>query len=351
MSCKQTKSIEAVDLFCGAGGLTKGLENAGIKVKFGVDIDSVCEYPYNSNNKADFLLKPIENLKAADLKNMFSDDCIRLLAGCAPCQTFSTYNQKAKRRDSRWFLLRHFTVLVSQVLPDLVTMENVPKIKEHWVFQEFIETLESLNYRIDCKVVNCSDYGLPQHRPRLVMLGSKLGPIELLSGKQLRWKTYTVRDTIGSLPPLAAGEKDEKDPFHQACSLSDLNLQRIKTSRPGGTWRDWDKSLVSDCHRRATGKTYVGVYGRMSWDEPAPTITTQFYGFGNGRFGHPDQDRAISLREGAMLQSFPKGYKFVPPGKQISKKAVGRLIGNAVPVKLAKAIGKSFVRHIESLSQ
>lgn len=341
--------IEAVDLFCGVGGLTKGLENAGVDVKLGVDIDPACEYPYTANNKSKFLLKSIENLKASELAGAFGKDCVRLLAGCAPCQTFSTYNQKAKPSDRRWFLLRHFSELVKKLLPELVTMENVPKLQKQGVFREFVGELESSGYQVDHRVVNCYEYGLPQHRPRLVLLASRLGPINLLTPKQLRWRTYTVRDKIGGLPPLEAGDMAKKDPLHQASSLSDLNLRRIRASFPGGTWRDWDDDLVADCHKKSTGKTYPSVYGRMCWSEPAPTITTQFFGFGNGRFGHPEQDRAISLREGAILQSFPKSYKFIAPGKPIHIKVVGRLIGNAVPVKLGKAIGRSMLKHIEQL--
>jgi DNA (cytosine-5)-methyltransferase 1 len=150
---------------------------------------------------------------------------------------------------------------------------------------------------------------------------------------------------------LKAGEVCPTDPLHQACELSPLNLKRIRASTPGGSWRDWDKRLVADCHKKSSGKTYPSVYGRMSWDEPAPTMTTQFYGFGNGRFGHPEQDRAISLREGAIIQSFPRSYKFVPAGEPIYRKPIGRLIGNAVPVNLAKAIGKTIVRHVRDCQQ
>lgn len=134
--------------------------------------------------------------------------------------------------------------------------------------------------------------------------------------------------------------------LHAASKLSDLNLERIRASRPGGTWRDWPEHLVADCHRRETGRTYPGVYGRMEWDEPAPTLTTQFYGFGNGRFGHPEQDRAISLREGAILQGFPKSYSFLPDGAPVHFKTLGRMIGNAVPVTLGEVIGRSIAAHL-----
>jgi DNA (cytosine-5)-methyltransferase 1 len=129
--------------------------------------------------------------------------------------------------------------------------------------------------------------------------------------------------------------------------LSKLNLARIKASRPGGSWRDWPQHLVADCHRRSTGKSYPGVYGRMEWNEPSPTLTTQFYGFGSGRFGHPSQARGLSLREGAILQGFPQDYSFVPPGRTVQFKVLGRLIGNAVPVELGRVIGESILSHLK----
>jgi hypothetical protein len=136
-----------------------------------------------------------------------------------------------------------------------------------------------------------------------------------------------------------------KDPLHQSCELSELNLRRIRASKPGGSWRDWDDELVARCHRRTTGKSYPGVYGRMAWNAPAPTMTTQYFGFGSGRFGHPSQARGISLREGAILQSFPRSYRFVAEGEKIRRKTIGRLVGNAVPVKLAEVIGKTILVH------
>jgi DNA (cytosine-5)-methyltransferase 1 len=151
---------------------------------------------------------------------------------------------------------------------------------------------------------------------------------------------------IGHLPELEAGKVSSVDVLHYSSSLSPLNLRRIRASRPGGTWRDWDRELVAACHRKKKGKTYPSVYGRMAWDSPSPTITTQFFGFGNGRFGHPEQNRAISLREGAVLQTFPCDYQFVEPGGVYRFKTIGRLIGNAVPVRLGEVIGKSIEMHL-----
>ncbi len=339
--------VGAIDLFCGVGGLTKGLARAGVHVAMGVDIDPACEYPYTANNAAKFLRKSVSELSVQDLLHEFGDARFKLLAGCAPCQPFSKYKQKLGPADGRWHLLGHFGRLAAELRPDFITMENVPNLAKQDVFKEFVTTLETLGFHVSFDVVNCAEYGVPQQRHRLVLLASRHGPIKLISPvRRNSWKT--VRDAIADLPPLEAGEVDPHDPLHQSCELSPLNMRRIRASTPGGTWRDWNKSLVADCHKRNTGKTYQSVYGRMSWDEPAPTMTTQYFGFGSGRFGHPEQDRAISLREGAILQSFPKGYKFTPKGDPIYRKTVGRLIGNAVPVKLAEAIGQTIVAHAEA---
>ena len=318
-----------------------------------MDVDPACEYPYEANNDATFLLKSVEDLKAADLGPSFRKSGIKLLAGCAPCQTFSAYNPKATESDGRWGLLNHFSRLVEELDPDLVTMENVPRLLEQDVFSAFVDTLERNGYFLNHyrSVVNCVDYGVPQHRTRLVLLASRFGPIELLQPSLFGRKRKTVKQAIGWLPRLSAGGSDPKDPLHRCSKLSEVNLRRIQSSRPGGTWRDWPEDLIADCHQKNSGKTYSSVYGRMTWNAPAPTMTTQFYGFGNGRFGHPQQHRAISLREGAILQSFPKQYKFVRPGDPIFQKAVGRLIGNAVPVMLGEAIGRTLLEHVSETAR
>ena len=345
------RKIYAVDLFCGVGGLTHGLARAGVDVRLGVDIDPACEYPYTANNDAKFLLKPVEELDADELRSYYRENGIKLLAGCAPCQTFSTYNQKATESDKRWWLLLQFSRLVDELCPDLVTMENVPRLAEQNIFYEFVANLERKGYSVNYRIVNCADYGVPQHRNRLVLLASKMGAITLLSPAEFGKQPQTVREVIERLPPLAAGSSCLQDHLHQSSILSELNLRRIRKSKPGGTWRDWPPELIADCHKKKSGKTYPSVYGRMTWDDPSPTMTTQFFGFGNGRFGHPEQDRAISLREGAILQSFPQNYKFVPPGKQVQLKVIGRLIGNAVPVTLGEAIGASLLSHVRKTSK
>lgn len=345
------RKIYAIDLFCGAGGLTHGLRKAGVDVRIGVDIDPTCEYPYTRNNNTKFLLKSVEELEAKELKSHYRKNGITLLAGCAPCQTFSKYNQRATESDKRWWLLLQFSRLVGELAPDLVTMENVPGLIAQNVFGEFVASLKRDGYSVEHHVVNCAEYGVPQLRNRLVLLASKLGPISLLLPSEFGKKLRTVKDAIGDHPPIKAGTKHSEDPLHQCCTLSEINMRRIKASKPGGTWRDWPRELVADCHKKKSGKTYPGVYGRMSWHNPAPTITTQFFGFGNGRFGHPEQDRAISLREGAILQSFPPDYEFVPPGERICMKSIGRLIGNAVPVTIGEVIGTSLMAHVSETTK
>lgn len=337
--------VACIDLFCGAGGLTHGLIQAGVPVVAGIDVDVACRYPFETNNNAHFIAKDINNVKPSDLKKLYGDAEIRILAGCAPCQPFSTYSQRYDTSTSpRWPLLYQFARLIKSVRPDVVTMENVPLVEKHAVFDDFVATLRRLGYSVWQGVVDCTQYGLPQTRRRMVILASAIDPIELIA--PTHEKPRTVKDAIGKLPAIEAGSAHEDDAFHVSSKLSDLNLERIRASLPGGTWRDWPKRLVANCHRKETGRTYPGVYGRMTWDDPAPTITTQFYGFGNGRFGHPEQDRGISLREGAILQGFPKDYAFVPDGGSAHFRVLGRMIGNAVPVVLGEAIGRSISAHL-----
>lgn len=343
----EVAKISCVDLFCGAGGLTHGFVLEGLHVVAGIDMDPSCRFPYETNNQARFIERDISTITKKELKSLFGDADVKVLAGCAPCQPFSTYAQRySLDGDGKWGLLYEFARLAKATNPDIITMENVPTVAKHEVFHDFVDTLKRLNYHVWYGVVNSSLYGVPQARRRMVLLASKLGKIEIIPATHD--KPRTVREAIGSLPGLKAGESAPQDKLHVSSSLSEKNLQRIRMSMPGGTWRDWPKYLVADCHRESSGKTYPSVYGRMEWDKPAPTMTTQCFGFGNGRFGHPEQDRAISLREAAILQSFPPNYAFLPEGGEVHLKVLGRLIGNAVPVDLGRAIARSIVQHIEA---
>ena len=309
-------------------------------------MDPACRYPYESNNAARFLERDISKVSSKELRELFGKTDLTILAGCAPCQPFSTYAQRYDHggKDGKWGLLYEFARLVKGVKPDVITMENVPSVANHAVFQDFVDSLERLGYHVWHGVVDSAQFGVPQTRRRMVLLASKHGEIKMIDPTHNR--PQTVRRAIGHLRKLEAGEAAPRDKLHVTSTLTAKNLQRIRASRPGGTWRDWPKYLVAECHRASTGKTYPSVYGRMEWNKPAPTMTTQCYGFGNGRFGHPEQDRAISLREAAILQSFPREYDFVPESGQINFKVLGRLIGNAVPVNLGRAIAKSIKSHV-----
>ena len=356
VSDSRNTGVVAVDLFCGAGGLTHGLQKAGIRVKAGFDFAEDCRYAYSHNNHAKYVLQDVRDISGNDVKRfLHTDGCgkpMTLLAGCAPCQTFSTYNRKADCSDPRWNLLNELLRLIKETKPDLVAMENVPGLASKEVFQEFVKELRRAGYEnLSCKIVRCEDYGLPQHRRRLVFMASLLGPIEILSPEQFGSTPRTVRDAIGLLPKVAAGSADENDRLHRTFSLSELNLKRIQASRPGGTWADWPEEIRFACHRKASGATYKSVCGRMQWDQPSPTMTTQFINYGTGRFGHPEQDRALTLREGALLQSFPADYEFVAPGEELKISNVARMIGNAVPPIIGELIGESFLAHLKSVQR
>jgi len=347
---RETRSdVSCVDLFCGAGGLTYGFSREGLRVNAGIDLDPSCQYPYSANNDASFIQRDISDMDIGDVKELFIPGTLWVLAGCAPCQPFSTYSQRYDTRaDHKWGLLYEFERIAKGVKPDIVIMENVPSIERHTVFGDFVKALEKSGYKVWHNVVDCAACGAPQSRRRMVLLASLHGEIELIEPPKTGKEYKTVQKAIGRLRPIRAGESDPKDKLHTAANLSEKNMARMRVSTPGGTWRDWPHHLIAECHLTHSGRTYPSVYGRMEWGKPAPTITTQCFGFGNGRFGHPEQDRAISLREAAIIQGFPKSYKFVPPREKIHFTTVGRLIGNAVPVDLGRIIAKSIIRHIDA---
>ena len=354
--------ISVIDLFCGIGGLTKGLELSGLNVIAGFDCDESCRYAYEINNKAIFFNRDITKVNSDEIQKLYTDGDFRVLVGCAPCQPFSKltkrYRKEEKEKgregdqwqdDSKWKLLYSFVNIVHDIMPEIISIENVPELRNEKVFQDLVNSLIELNYYVTYKIVFCPDYGVPQNRKRLVLLASHLGKIELIAPMYTKEEYKTVRDVIGMLPPIEGGVPDKKDPMHNAAKLSNINLKRIQQSTQGGTWRDWDDDLKLKCHKKKSGQTYSSVYGRMCWDKPAPTITTQFYGYGNGRFGHPEQNRALSMREGALLQSFPLNYVFYDYKTTFSRREIGIHIGNAVPVELGRAIGITIINHLRKV--
>jgi len=337
----------AIDLFCGIGGLTYGIEQSGITVIKGIDLDGTCKETYNTNTKSDFLHQDIKAIKGVDLVKFWGKSKVKILMGCAPCQPFSSHRKDKKNRKGHkdWGLLNEFKRLIIESEPEIVSMENVPALQHEEVFLSFVKVLEHLGYFVNFSVHNAVDFGVAQRRKRLLLLASKLGEIKFIAPTHVNNKV-TVREVIGQIPPIKAGEISNSDQLHRSSNLSEKNIQRITHSTPGGTWKDWPEELVLECHKKESGKSYSSVYGRMRWDQVAPTITTQFYSYGTGRFGHPEQNRALSLREGALLQSFPLDYKFI--FEDTSFVSIARHIGNAVPPRLGEIIGKSIQKHLTS---
>ncbi|MDM8568094.1 DNA cytosine methyltransferase [Thiotrichales bacterium HSG1] len=341
-----------IDLFCGIGGLSYGLHKSGLQVIAGVDTDSSCQYSFEANCKSKFICEDIIELKGKKINSLYTKNDIKILVGCAPCQPFSSYTFKGdKQKDRRWELLFEFSRIINEVKPDIVSMENVPQLlnfKKAPVLQNFVNNLEKNGYFVWHQIIYAPDYGIPQKRKRLILLASKFGNISLLPATHTSKNYLTVRDAIGQLDKIKSGESSSNDFIHKASKLSDKNLQRVRQSIPGGSWkRDWDNNLKLDCHKNSKGQTYVSIYGRMKWSEPSPTMTTLCIGIGNGRFGHPEQDRAISLREAALLQTFPIDYKFVDSPQNLKVGQLARHIGNAVPPKLGEIIGKSIIKHLK----
>lgn len=350
---EKTSPIEVIDLFCGIGGLSFGMKSNGFDILAGYDLDATCRYAYETNNEAKFIYKDIKTVSADEIGALYSKDAIRILAGCAPCQPFSSYAFKNKKKDpNKYDLLYEFGRLVKDTLPDIVTMENVAQIlafKDKPVLSDFVNLLKENSYRVWVNPVYCPDYGIPQTRKRLVLLASRLGEIELIPPTHKPAEYKTVEDAIGDLPELKAGEVDPNDPLHRAKSLSSKNLDRIRSTPYGGGWKDWPKELRLRCHQTNGGSSFGSVYGRMVWEKPAPTMTTQCTGLGNGRFGHPTQDRAISVREAALIQTFPKTYKFFADEQNVAITKASRYIGNAVPPKLGEIIAESIRIHLASI--
>jgi len=342
---KKYKGIVAIDLFAGAGGLSRGLHDAGIKVIAGIDIDHTAQKTYEHNNKSKFITKDISKVTSKDIFELLKgyEDYYYLLAGCAPCQAFSTRNHKQKEVDERRSLLLQFKRLIEETNPDFVFMENVPGIKkrEPHVYQEFEDALNSNEYSIEADIVNTKFFEVPQERKRFVLFASKHNKMTLPEHIIKDDKFLTVKDTIYKLPKINAGETHPKVINHSASNLEDINIKRLEqTPHDGGSRFDWtDEDLVPPCHKGVKG--FGNSYGRLAWGKPAPTITTKFYTYSSGRHGHPEQNRAMSFKEGALLQSFPDDYIFFG-----SSAVKGRQIGNAVPPKMAYHFGRHFLKFI-----
>ena len=340
--------MKAYDCFCGVGGLTRGLRNAGITVIAGIDIDPMCRETYTHNNQGTrFINKDIREIGLSDLG---LSDCLPrrnnvLFAACAPCQPFSQLSKSGKNKNQST-LLSSFMRLVKMAQPDYVLIENVPgiaRVRGFSTFRRALRLFNDLNYDCVQKVINAKYYGVPQNRRRLVLLAAREGwaSLPLQSHGPGLEPVRTVQDAIADYPQIPAGGRNSLVLNHVCTSITELNLRRLEeTPHDGGDRRSWPASLQLACHSK-NHHGHTDVYGRMHWNRPSPTLTGRCTSISNGRFGHPEQNRAISLREAAKLQTFPDDYEFFGYITRISVQ-----IGNAVPVEMAERLGA----HILDLS-
>jgi len=344
-------TLKVCDFFSGCGGTSEGFQQAGLIPTFALDFDEDAARTYRENfPNATFSLSDIEKFDKIDLDKLISRSDRTLFCGCAPCQPFTSQNttKPDSKLDFRRSLLSKFGDLVIKYLPDYVFVENVPGIQRvvgNSTLSRFKTSLETSGYHVTVDIVESQKYGVPQRRRRLVLLASKYTEIDLpdpTHGPALD-KTYsTVRNCIGHLPPIEAGEIHPVVPNHRAAKLSPLNLKRIKATPPGGSRADWPEKLHLACHKRNGYSGHTDVYGRMKWDGTATGLTTRCISLSNGRYGHPEQHRAISVREAASLQTFPEDFEFFG-----SLNSQARQIGNAVPVLLAEKFGRHILDHFE----
>ncbi|MEP7452160.1 DNA cytosine methyltransferase [Phyllobacterium sp. SB3] len=342
--------IDVVDFFCGCGGTSAGLRNAGLNILAGIDINADAGKTYQSNfPAAKFFLQDIQKLSPSELVEALGQRPNRqlLFAACAPCQPFTKQKTSKREFDERKGLLDHFHKFVKEIRPDFVVVENVPGLqrikRDEGPLGRFIKVLAKLRYKFDVQVISSQDYGVPQIRRRLVLIASRHGKIAIPTpthGLTAPKRPYeTVWNWIGDLPPLEAGQSHESVSNHRTAALSDQNARRIRATPENGGRLDWPADLTLDCHKTHSGHT--DVYGRLFKDRPASALSTRCISLSNGRYGHPTQHRAISVREAARLQTFDDDFEFFG-----SLNSMARQIGNAVPVKLAEALGRQLLEHV-----
>lgn len=341
-------SVDVWDFFCGCGGTSAGLAAAGMTILGGLDVDGEAAATYRSNFPgAAFIERDIRAVEPIEVSDAMvrSPGSRMLLSACAPCQPYTNFHRKSSRRAEQRTLLLRLLPFIDQLEPDFVFVENVPglhKVPGASTFNRFVAALQRRGFQVTWRIVDCRSYGVPQRRRRLVMLASALGELTVPPAthgqKPGLLPPSTVKDWIGHYPPIADGEVHAEIPNHQAAKLTDLNLRRIQATPPAGGRADWPEALRLDCHREHRG--HSDVYGRMSWDAAAPVLTTKCTSLSNGRYGHPEQHRPISVREAAALQTFPDDFRFVGRIKSAT-----RQVGNAVPVLLAHAVGEAIVAH------
>lgn len=350
---KINNKLKAVDFFCSGGGMSYGMQESGIQILAGIDFDKNCQSTYEANiNGAKFIPADVFDLKEKDLElelSLKKNDDELILIGCSPCQFWSIINTDKTKSSKSKNLLVEFSRFVKYFRPGYVVVENVPGVlrrKDESGLNEFIEWLKCNGYtNPHFKVHNVNDYGVPQSRKRFTLIATRISeeeikPIELEGNK------VVVRDVLGvdnGFVKIEPGHSDNSDFLHTVPNISDINKRRLKkVEKDGGNRLGFanDPELQLKCFE-GKDDSFKDTFGRLWWNRPSPTITTKFFSISNGRFVHPEEDRALSLREGATLQSFPLSFKF--KGKSVAN--IARMIGNAVPPKYATALGKAIIQN------
>jgi DNA (cytosine-5)-methyltransferase 1 len=340
---------KAIDFFCGGGGMTHGLRQAGINVIAGVDFDPQCKETYEVNNPDSIFIEAnIQELPVEYFENRFAvnkNDDNLILIGCSPCQYYSIINTSREKSKKSKDLLMDFKRFVDYYNPGYVLVENVPGIltNKESILPDFLAFLTNKEYVVKYKVVDMSFYGVPQSRKRFSLIASRVNKdIELPKPEKKQRLLDEAIGLIHGFYSIKAGHEDQTNFKHSVPKLTEKSLKRLSKTPPDGgnrlAWKD-DKELQLNCFIN-NDNHFKDTFGRMWWKRPAPTITTKFFSISNGRFVHPDEDRPISLREGATIQTFPKDYIF----KTTTIAATAKLIGNAVPPEYARRIGEVIVK-------
>lgn len=343
-SRKAPATLSALDLFSGCGGLTEGIRQAGFSVIGAVDIDALSMRCYELNHsKVPTWETDIAAISGAELLRRFHIEAgtLDLVAGCPPCQGFSalrTLNGSRRVRDDRNNLIRNFGELILAARPKAVLMENVPGLAGDRRFKDFVATLTAAEYQVQWGVLDAADYGVPQRRRRLILTAGLAGKIPFPRPARRR---RVVREVLQGLAmPGVSGDKAHDHLEHRSARIQSL-IARIPTD--GGSRLDLASSEQLPCHQEFDG--FADIYGRMAWDRVAPTITTGFVNPSKGRFLHPDENRTITVREGAILQSFRRTYRFP---MDAGKYPVAALIGNAVPPRFVRAQAREIRKFLAS---
>ena len=350
---KAGKKLTAIDLYCGAGGLTLGLKRAGFDVVAGVEIDPEIVKTYEANHpKTKVIKRDIREVTGKEILELAGLEEVDLIAGCPPCQGFSSLTSKYKRKDPRNDLILEMARIVEEIKPKMVMMENVPGTMKRGkqILDEFVRRLESIGYEINMEVLQMADYGVPQFRRRFVLLAGKEFEIDFpksthcnKGNKKKKLKSWlTLADVIKNMgEPVKLSQakrtgSPQKFNWHVVRDLKEISVKRLKALEAGNGRASLPKDLRPKCHTNSN-KGFINVYGRLSWEQTPPTITSGCVTPAMGRFGHPDDLRTISIREAAMIQTFPKSYEF----KTDIVRTACELVGNALPPKFAAKVSKA----------